>query len=248
MNLSKLLAISLVALAPLAAGCGDDGPKVPGSITALWALPGLSTCGDVNVVSLEMSAMQKGEVIGSVTVACGAATRNGTISVGNLQPGRYTVRIEGIDADDNATHAGSVDKVQVNEAADTKFDELKVPIAPIVLVQKPTTVLADWDLGGKCSAKSVEQVEVTIFNEDGSPIPTIPAQLVSCDNEVVDPDTGEMVPGVLFENLTARQTVRFYAAGKDKSKNTVLEGTSETLLLRAGEVHKVVVTLVTPGS
>ncbi|MEZ4266261.1 MAG: hypothetical protein R3F39_07770 [Myxococcota bacterium] len=246
MNLKNTIVLSLLAVVPFAAGCGDDGPKVPGSITALWALPGIATCADLNLKKLEMSALQKDEVIGSVTVTCGDAAKNGQISLGELQPGRYTVRIEGIDADDNATHAGMVDKVQVNEGSDTKFDEQKPAIAPLVLTQKPTSVLVDWDLGGKCSTKNVATVTVEVFDDTGLPLPTVPAQTVKCDNEVAAPDTGELESGVLFAGLAARQTVRFGAKGLDADKNVVLQGTSEKLLLRAGEVHKVVVMMTTP--
>jgi hypothetical protein len=248
MNPKNILVVSLLAIAPFAAGCGDDGPKVPGSITALWKLPGIATCSDLNLKTLEMSALQKDDVLGSVTVTCGDAAKSGQISLGELQPGRYTVRIEGIDADDNATHAGSAEKVQVNEGADTKFDEQNPAIPTIELAQKPTNVIVDWALGGKCSTKNVETVKVEVFDSSGVPLASVPAQTVECDNEVTAPDTGELESGVLFAGLPARQTVRFGATGLDTSKNPVLQGTSEPLLLRAGEVQKVVVTLVAPQS
>ncbi len=247
MNPKNILVVSLLAIAPFAVGCGDDGPKVPGSITALWKLPGVAKCADVSLTKLEMSALQGDKIIGSVTVPCPDGDSSGQISLGELPPGRYTVRIEGIDADDNATHTGSADRVRVNEGADTKFDELTPIIPAIEIAQKPTNVIVDWALGGKCSTKGVATVKVEVFDASGVPLPGVEAQTVPCENTVTAPDTGELESGVLFANLPARQTVRFGATGLDKNKNPVLQGASEQVLLRAGEVQKVVVTLVPPG-
>ncbi|MCB9729355.1 MAG: hypothetical protein H6744_15770 [Deltaproteobacteria bacterium] len=243
------LALTVLVSTALAAGCGDDGAAVPGSITADWKFLGTSTCSSLNLASLEMTALQNGEVQNSVLVTCPATSKSGSISLGELPPGRYTVQIDGIDVDGKATHTGSVDKVPVVEGTDTKFDELKTPLPPIELVEKPTTVLVDWDLGGKCSSSGVEEVQVTMLADDGSPISGTPPKLVACDNEVVDPEDPEaMVAGVLFENLSARRTVLFYVEGRDSSGNVILDGESDPLPLRAGEVHRLVVTLAAPSN
>lgn len=219
----------LFALA-LAPACGDDEVK-PGNLVASWAHGGpIATCSSRGVTTVEARLYSGTNLIANGSAPCEASARTGTVAIADIKPGTYRMVLEAIDADDKGLYLGEVARQNVKEGATTTSAE-------VTLAPKQGRLIVDWLLpgGGRCASNAIREVEIELYysaNAGGEPLKT---QKVSCEHTFVDPDTGNEVPGVLFDKLDPNDDVVLQAYGYDASKKKVASALSEVFEIGIGD-------------
>ncbi len=214
----------------LLGACGDD-PVKPGDMVVSWTHGALSstTCGSRGVVRVEARAIQNDEVKLSGTVDCPATDSAGQIELLDLAPGKYRVVVEGLDQRDKGTFIGELSSVSVRENAVVETDD-------IVLVQKPARIRVDWSVPeGKCGSSDIKEVETDVFfDATGQPVSQGEAN-GECDAVYRDPDSGDDVAGILYEDLTPNADVVLLVRGLDADGNEIAKVELTPFALEAGD-------------
>lgn len=229
----------LVGLVLLLAACGDD-PVKPGDLVINWTHGALAstTCGTRGVVQVEARVIQNNDVKLSGTVDCPATSSAGQIELLDLVPGRYRVVVEGLDQSDKRTFLGELASVSVSEDKVTETDD-------IVLVQKPARIRVDWILpgGGRCGGSDIKEIETDIFfNATDQPVSQGESNGI-CDAIYADPDTGDDVTGILYEDLTPNDDVVVLVRGLDAAGTEIAKVELAPFALEAGDDKAVEVQL-----
>lgn len=223
-------------LSASALGCGDDTVK-PGNLVVHWSEGATATCGGRGHVTVEARLMTGTEVVYSGTGTCPTASSEGTIAIMNVTPGTYKLEVEAIDADDQGTYLGTVDRQKVAEGKTT--DTASVTLAP-----KLARLHVDWTIpGGKCSSSNIKNVQVSLYYKatNESILQGAPTK-VTCDNTVPNPDDPtKPIAGVVFEDLERDADAVVVVDGYDAANKKVATGRSETLDIGFGDELDIVV-------
>jgi len=148
-----LLVTTGLAIAGLAASCGNVAPIGPGDVGVSWQVSprGCSDAG-VQTVRVELDGVE------SYSEAYDCAS--GEAVVHDVEPGIYTVSFDGIDEGGDAIFAARSQHVVVNGDELTEADFAR-------LTAKPGTIGVAWlfDNGRVCGANGVDAVEVAVFDK-----------------------------------------------------------------------------------
>ena len=234
----KLLLVFLAILC--LAGC-PDSTVAPGGIEVNWTLSGVITCDDWGIEHVEARAIRGDTVEDRVTAECKSTQGNGLIVINNLPPTRYTVEVEGLDADGIGRFLGTAtSSVQVRENATTST-------SPISLKLKSGAMSVDWTLpgGGKCSSARVQDVNVQLYDEAGYAATRM--AITDCDGTFEDPEDDLLKAGVLFLDIQIASrdgmNVGILVTGCDEAGTAVAEGAMTGILIKPGDRLDKVVSL-----
>jgi hypothetical protein len=161
--------ILLVAAAGVCAvtltGCGDIEAIPPGSVESTWELrPSGCQRADVDTVEVWMTPTGRGS---SEPTSFQRSCDSGQLVADGLKPGRYEIRLFGIDGQGRVPFAAGPRKITV-------FSDQRVTAPHALLTARPASLRASWrfENGRLCGSNGVDEVTVSVYGDEGDLIRT----------------------------------------------------------------------------
>ncbi|PRQ07935.1 hypothetical protein [Enhygromyxa salina] len=164
--LAGLLGVGLAASSLL--GCAPD--RGPGSLVVSYVLGNNKTCAELGIEEMRAELVQgpadNQTVVYSEDVAC---ADNSDIVLEDLEPGIYSLIVEGYDSNsvavlDNLGDTAGERAIEIFEAAESSHEAS--------LTARPAQLEIAWRLGvggfGNCSSEGIDRLRVTAYQVGGS--------------------------------------------------------------------------------
>ncbi len=158
------IALSLLILAPLT-GCSEDETQYGDLLVEYRVGSGSTDCEAEGIEFLRVYIMaSETTVFLEETFTCDADSE--TVLFEDVEVGTYTIRVEGLDGDNNIIFTGDLTREVEVEANQTN------EAGPVVLSQIRPSILLwfDFDEAGNCARFEVEEVEVVLYRDATDPI------------------------------------------------------------------------------
>lgn len=179
--------LSLVIILPLY-GCDDDEVQLGDLLVEYRVGSGSTDCEEEDISFLRVYLMtSETTVYEEETFTCNADSE--TVLIEDVEVGSYTIRIEGLDSDNNIIFTGELAREVEVEANQTN------EAGPVILSQIPPSILLwfDFEEAGTCSRFEVEEIVVVLYRDRTSPVYD---ETFACSDALAFPD------GLLIEDLS----------------------------------------------
>lgn len=215
-----LIALVAVTMIPLTISCDDEtpAPQLGDLIVAFRVGSGSQTCEDVGITDVRVYVnISATEELIDETVACDPA--NQTVTFNDVQAGTYTIRVEGLDDNNNPIYAGelaapfTVVANQTNETGVVVLNQLR-PAMEIFFGFE--------DVGG-CDRFGVVDLVVVIY-ENGSSI--IHDESYPCATQITS--------SLLIENLSATSQYDLRVRGTNDNGEYTYEYNRDAIAVAPG--------------
>ena len=196
-----------------ACGGGSPTPRA-GNIEVSWKIGG-SSCTEVNVQTVRVSVLGQDAVFDTMTAPC----QTGVLRMPNIDPGVYTIQVDGFPSESAvfATYSGTIENVNVAPGA--------VIPAHVSMSQKRGAIDLSWQFkdGKLCGFEGVAGIDVFVWNNLQEEVfsgkfPCDPVQAKGV-SEAKEPATQlwDNAHGVVVDKLPAGSyKVRAFGAGANK--------------------------------
>ena len=207
--------IALLVALTATTGCGEEeDPQPMGQLSVAWQLP--STCTKLRLTTVEVRLYSHLGLNGGPSYSDASACAGGPLVIDEILEGTYTVVVEAFSGDDKALYWAVLDSVVVGENAELDLSNVEEGTTPmdqpiVQLEPKPGALDVSWsfDNGQLCSQNGVEDIQITLIDEDGNFVtedvlyfPCDPFSTPEAERIVgVSPDPLHTLEGILVGSL-----------------------------------------------